>query len=571
MSLRTKIGALGATAAAIAVALGVLGSSAVNATANVVIVSPTAAAIGIAVTVTASYTDDSPIAQTSAVLTSTNPAIGVFSAAPTFTLNADTQVTTGVGTATLAISSDGDTIIETTTFTVPFTCTADGVTNMALTEGGVTVASVNVICGSGAGGIIVPTSAVRGIAIGGSSSNITNRTSVEIVPAPGSDNDARIDVRVLSGPSEVNGAHVTFLVDNGLITIGDGTATLPPATPDADTNHGVAEPVIETAIAAAAGLTSSGDNCDRGTANPAGSASVIPWTALPTIVGVTGTEPVPVSVARPSSISPRASDGLTGGTEPSTVGASTGGGATASAGFISACYLASDIDFDQSLWARPGRATITIIISVPTSTSLVVTETITVVGPPASITVAASPSSLRCGEKATITATVKDSIGQNVSDHSRVELITNLGGVLAGTGAVISQASFTAPVSNTIAETFGGVATAFLLTSESHSGPYEVVVTAGGHSPGLGVGGLFSTSPISAQVTVTCAIPAAVAAPAPAPTVRAPSTGTGPITAPNTGDAGLAGSSGSSWVLFVIAGAAAFALAGVASLRFARR
>ncbi len=45
-----------------------------------------------------------------------------------------------------------------------------------------------------------------------------------------------------------------------------------------------------------------------------------------------------------------------------------------------------------------------------------------VIGPPAKIIVDASPATLRCGEKSTITVTVKDSAGQNVQDHINVQL-----------------------------------------------------------------------------------------------------------------------------------------------------
>ncbi len=195
----------------------------------------------------------------------------------------------------------------------------------------------------------------------------------------------------------------------------------------------------------------------------------------------------------------------------------------------------------------------------------------------------------------TVVATIVDSIGQPVSDHTVVEAITNAGGVLGGTGAVAAFGGPVVPISSTIAGTFGSDATMFLITSESHSGPYEVIVTTGGTAPGfffsLGgggsnfnfnldietavdttafslLGGLFSTAPISAQVTVECTIQA----PAPAPTIVAPDTGTGTITPPSTGDAGLlAGSNGSSWSLFAIGGMVAFALAGLATLGFARR
>ncbi len=228
--------------------------------------------------------------------------------------------------------------------------------------------------------------------------------------------------------------------------------------------------------------------------------------------------------------------------------------------------------------ATPGVATVQVCIDVVGALDICRTVQVTVIGPPASITVAASPTSLRCGEKSTITVTVKDAIGQNVSDHTVVELVTNLGGTIGGTGGVASGFGLVSPISSNGAGTFGGVATAFLLTSESHSGPYEVVATTGGTSPfndgSSGIqqttlGGIFSTPPISAQVTVTCTIPAPIA-PTAAATVTAPRTGTG-ITPPNTGDAGLAGSSSSSRALFAIGGMAAFALAGLASLKFARR
>jgi hypothetical protein len=223
--------------------------------------------------------------------------------------------------------------------------------------------------------------------------------------------------------------------------------------------------------------------------------------------------------------------------------------------------------------ATPGEATITAVIAVDDGQDIVRTVKVTVIGPPHTLTVAAAPSTLRCGEKATVTATVKDSIGQNVSEHTRVEAVTNAGGVLGGTGAVAGLAGPVVPISSTVAETFNGVATFYLLTSEAHSGPYEVVVTTGGSGAVTSsLGGVFSTAPLSAQATVTCTIPT-VAAPAPpaAPTVKAPTTGQGNISPPNTGDAGLVDTTGSSWALFAAVGAVAFAVAGLASLKFARR
>jgi hypothetical protein len=218
--------------------------------------------------------------------------------------------------------------------------------------------------------------------------------------------------------------------------------------------------------------------------------------------------------------------------------------------------------------AAPGDALITAIIDVVNGNDIIKTVTVKVVGPPASISVQASPSTVRCGEKATITATIKDAIGNNVSEHTRVEAVTNNGGTLAGTGAVANQAGLVSPLSSTVGETFSGVATFFLLTSEQHSGPYEVVVTSGGSGAlGSALGGVFSTPPVSAQVTVTCTIPT-VAPAAPAPTVKAPSTGTGGITPPNTGDGGLVETSnGTSWTLFAVAGAFALTLAAGLVLR----
>ncbi len=133
--------------------------------------------------------------------------------------------------------------------------------------------------------------------------------------------------------------------------------------------------------------------------------------------------------------------------------------------------------------ATPGVATVQACVDVTGAADICRTVQVTVIGPPASITVAASPTTLRCGEKSTITVTVKDAIGQNVSDHTPVELVTNLGGTIGGTGGVAAGFGLVSPISSNGAGTFGGVATAFLLTSESHSGPYEVVATTGGTAP----------------------------------------------------------------------------------------
>jgi hypothetical protein len=231
--------------------------------------------------------------------------------------------------------------------------------------------------------------------------------------------------------------------------------------------------------------------------------------------------------------------------------------------------------------AAPGVATVKAEIDDVTGADITASVDVTVVGPPAFITMTAAPTKLVCGEKATILVTVTDAINQKVSDHSQVELVTNFGGVIGGTGATLAFPGVNpvTPLSSGAAETFGGVGTAYLLTSSEHVGSYEVVAAAGGSSLGgyevswswgesdgvyFGYGGTFSTPVVTSQVTVTCTAAAA-------PAVTAPSTGTGTISPPNTGDAGLAAPSSSNATLYVIAGAVAFVLAGLASFRYARR
>jgi hypothetical protein len=232
---------------------------------------------------------------------------------------------------------------------------------------------------------------------------------------------------------------------------------------------------------------------------------------------------------------------------------------------------------DANPTATPGVATITAIIAVTGGQDVVLQTKVTVVGPPFSMTISASPTTVRCGEKSTITVSVKDAIGQNVSEHTRIEAVTNAGGVLGGTGAVANNSAPVTPISSTVGETFSGQATFYLLTSEQHSGPYEVVVTTGGSGAlGSALGGVFSTPPVVIQTTVTCTLPqpvvAAPSAPAAAPTITAPRTGQGPsISPPNTGDAGLADASGANLALFVIVGFAAFVVGGIATVKFARR
>jgi len=217
----------------------------------------------------------------------------------------------------------------------------------------------------------------------------------------------------------------------------------------------------------------------------------------------------------------------------------------------------------------PGTANITVTIAQP-GPDIILTGTVLVVGPPANVTLTPDRTNVTCGEQATLVARITDANGQPVSEHTRVEAVTNFGGVLGGTGAVTTGLGVI-PLSSTLAETFGGNATFSLITSQTHEGPYTVIVTTGGGGSvaGTALGGVFSTPTVSASATVNCASAVAPAAPVATAAVAPPRTGTG-ITPPNTGDAGLA-SSNAGLSLFVIGGVVALALAGFAGLKLVRR
>jgi hypothetical protein len=208
----------------------------------------------------------------------------------------------------------------------------------------------------------------------------------------------------------------------------------------------------------------------------------------------------------------------------------------------------------------PGPVTITVTVEV-SGADVEATHTITVVGPVAFITLTAAPTELVCGEKAEITVSATDALNQGVSDHTRIELVTNYGGVLAGTGSSLTIGQPVNPLSSTAVELFDGAGTAYLITSPEHVGPYEVLAAS---TIGPFSGTVEDAPRVTAQVTVTCTLGTA-------PAVVAPDTGTGTIRPPNTGDAGLAASSAGTAPLYVIAGAVAFVLAGFASFGFARR
>jgi len=400
------------------------------------------------------------------------------------------------------------------------------------------------------------------VVIGGSTPGLVNTSNIEIVPAPGSDDDARLDIRIRDVASiPIPNAHVTVLIDKGALALRRDLSSFP--APQGG-GYDVIEPSAPNYASPFAG-----DTCDQGNNGwwqQSTSTGSYTWPYLTT--------------------SRQQADGYT---NPD--------------GIIAACVY---VDTTLAPGTTPGKINVQAIVESPTQGGLynpglstnpyyplgnnlslpnyfgvpniVLTATITVVGPPASITVAAAPTSLNCGEKATITVTVKDSAGQNVSDRTRVELVTNFGGVIGGTTATLGPVSVAGgnvyPVSSSSAETFNGVATAYLLTSTDHVGPYEVVAAAGGSvmasngalAPWYQTGAVSTTNltpttsayfpwynqgllsyspssaPVNAQATVTCSVPGAPAAAI--PVVTAPRTGQGPADAfairpPNTGDAGL--------------------------------
>ena len=229
-----------------------------------------------------------------------------------------------------------------------------------------------------------------------------------------------------------------------------------------------------------------------------------------------------------------------------------------------------DLDCSNSS-SEPRPATITILID-KAGHDIVMDIAVIVIGPPVpdGLTAVASPENLVCGEKSEILITVQDAIGQNVSDNTPLEVVTNFGGVLGGTGAVALGEGNVTPLSSTTVKTIDGLATVFLITSDTHEGDYEVLITTGGHvSEGLLE--IVDGPPFSAQVTVGCTNSGGVTLPTVLPTVTAPATGSGnSITPPSTGDAGVAsGTSASSFLL--IASTAIIALVGITSLKFFRR
>jgi hypothetical protein len=214
--------------------------------------------------------------------------------------------------------------------------------------------------------------------------------------------------------------------------------------------------------------------------------------------------------------------------------------------------------------ATAGTATVTWVVNgqinqVYSATSLSGTVTVNVVGPPTAIKLDVTPATSTCGNPVTATATVSDAAGKPVSDGTQVFFTTTTAtGTQGGTEGAQGAAM-----------TVNGVATVTLSIDPMDGGTHTVSARTGGNDLTGAAVAVINAAP----VTINCsAVAAAAPAPAAPATVTAPRTGQGPsISPPNTGDAGLAASSSTSFGLVALAGVVAMALAGLASIKLVVR
>jgi hypothetical protein len=193
-----------------------------------------------------------------------------------------------------------------------------------------------------------------------------------------------------------------------------------------------------------------------------------------------------------------------------------------------------------------GVAHITAIVQREGS-DIVLSTTVTVVGPTSAtgLTLTLTPEDIECGEVILATVSAVDANGAPVSNGTWVSFTTDTSSGVVG-GSEGAQGDV---------QTLSGQASVHIATDPGNPGIHTVIAYIEN-----------SAGTPSAQDAATYTCDAAVA-PA-APTVAAPATGTGTgsITPPNTGDAGLAtGTTSAS--LFVIVGAAFAVIAGVVAFR----
>ena len=170
----------------------------------------------------------------------------------------------------------------------------------------------------------------------------------------------------------------------------------------------------------------------------------------------------------------------------------------------------------------PGTAHVTAIVSRAGS-DIVLKADVAVVGQASAtgLTLTLTPDDIECGDTILATATAVDATGANVSNGTWIYFTTDTSsGVLGGIEG--AQGS---------AQTIGGSASVLIATDPGNPGVHTVIAYT-----------LNAAGTPNAQTSTTYTCDAAVA-PA-APTVAPPATGTGSITPPNTGSAGLASTEG---------------------------
>jgi hypothetical protein len=138
------------------------------------------------------------------------------------------------------------------------------------------------------------------VVIGGSTPGLVNTSNVEIVPAPGSDDDARLDIRVRDAASiPIPNAHVTVLIDKGSLALRRDLSGFP------NSGYDVLEPAPFSANFAS---PFSGDTCDQannGWWQQSTSTGGYTWPYLSTSRQQADATPTPRAASRPVSTSTR--------------------------------------------------------------------------------------------------------------------------------------------------------------------------------------------------------------------------------------------------------------------------
>jgi hypothetical protein len=189
--------------------------------------------------------------------------------------------------------------------------------------------------------------------------------------------------------------------------------------------------------------------------------------------------------------------------------------------------------------AKVGTATVSASVDRAAASDVYAEDlVVTLVGPATALTltVTTTMADMVCGDVRQIDIAVVDTNGAAVANGTGVIVSTNFGGVLTGT----TTGRF-AP-SSTIVSTTGGAASLYLITSDTQVGDYAVVASGGGSAV--------------AHLTIACMTAEMMDGAADADAAAA-------ITPPSTGNAGLAETSGSSWMLLAIAGTLASVMVAV--------